>query len=425
MDLKRLKKYRVVAALLAGALVVLTVLSAVAPPPAPRPTPVPDPTAAPLAAPAAATPASAEERQRETRALWVSRWDFAEHPDPQAIVDRAAEAHLNVIFFQVRGQADAMYPSSLEPWAGELGGSLGQDPGWDPLAELISAAHAKDIEVHAWLNVYPVWMGSAPPPASTEPQHMYHDFTARYGQDWLLWQGSQPMSLGGEGYLTANPAHPAVAERVVEVCEDLLERYPLDGLHLDYIRYADRQFSEDPVSNQAYAEARAANPGLSRADWQRDQVTRLVQRVRDEALPVRPGARLTATAWPVYQDHWSWFRGNDGYSAMYQDSQRWAREGLVAGITPMTYGMTLDAHPDRFEILTRDYVEGSRPGGVIAGIGADYASFAEIEARIDIAREAGADGQALFSFRALEEHGHWAALGSGPYSEPAVPGWRE
>jgi uncharacterized lipoprotein YddW (UPF0748 family) len=355
--------------------------------------------------------------------MWVSRWDLKEHSDVQAIVDKAASANINVILFQVRGQADALYRSDLEPWAADLTGTLGQDPGHDPLAELIDAAHAKGIEVQAWFNVYPVWMGDTAPPASVVPTPMYHDFNARYQDEWLQWRGGQPMRLGDEGYLWANPAHPAVADRVVEVSKDLLSRYPLDGLHLDYIRYAGPEYSDDPVSNQAYADAAAKDPGLSRDDWQRAQVTGLVQRLRDEAMPVRPGARLTTTAWPVYQDRWGWYKQRDGYGAFYQDSQRWSREGIVSGIMPMIYGMTVDDHVDRFEALARDYVDGSQPGGVIVGISADYDSFAPVAQRIEIARQAGARGQALFSFRALDEHNYWPALREGPYQQPAEPNW--
>ena len=374
-------------------------------------------------APAAPTPAPEEAPMRETRALWVSRWDFKENQDVQAIVDKAASANMNVILFQVRGQADALYRSDLEPWAADLTGTLGQDPGYDPLAELVEAAHAKGIEVHAWFNVYPAWMGQKEPPASVTPTPMYHDFNARYQSEWLQWRDGKPMRLGDEGYLWANPAHPAVADRVVAVSKDLLTRYPLDGLHLDYIRYAGPEYSDDPLSNRAYAEAVANEPGLSRADWQRAQVTGLVQRLRDEVLPVRPGARLTTTAWPVYQDRWGWYRQRDGYGAFYQDSQRWAREGVVSGIMPMIYGMTVHDHVDRFETLTRDYVDGSRPGGVIVGIGADYESFSAIAERIEIARQAGARGQALFSYRALDQHNHWSALRAGPYRQPAEPNW--
>ena len=381
-----------------------------------------DPTATPTPAPEA-TPTEPQPELRETRALWVSRWDFKDVRDVQRVVDRAAEAHFNVILFQVRGQADAMYPSELEPWAADLTGTFGKDPGYDPLADLIESAHARGIEVHAWMNTYPVWMGQTPPPASASPTPMYHDFGSRYGKEWLEWKGSQPMQLGKGDYLWANPAHPAVQDRIVAVARDLLARYELDGLHLDYIRYGDPELSLDPVSNKAYAGAAAREPGLTREQWQRDQVTGLVQRIADEALPERPGARLTTTAWPVYKDRWGWYKGKDGYGAMYQDSQSWARDGRVSAIMPMLYGMTLDGHLDRYEVLANDYVTGSQPGGVVAGITAGTDDFADIAARIEITRKLGARGQALFSYGALEEHNYWQALRDGPYAQPAVPNW--
>ncbi|MCL6430426.1 MAG: family 10 glycosylhydrolase [Anaerolineae bacterium] len=383
--------------------------------PSPQPTEPPPPAAQPPAPP---------EPMRETRAVWVSRFDLKDNRDIQRIVDNAALANMNVILFQVRGAADALYRPGLEPWSAILTGQLGADPGFDPLGEMITRAHEKGIEVHAWINAYPVWQGSTPPPANTTPLHMYHEFNARFRNEWLQWDASGPIRLGQRDYLVANPAHPAVQDRIVAVARDLLERYPLDGIHLDYIRYAGREFSQDPLSNRLYAEAAAQRPGLTREDWQRDQVTTLVLRVRDEALPVRPGARLTTTAWPAYKDVHGWYRGNDGYFAFYQDSQRWARDGAVTAILPMLYGTTIHEFLDRYETLARDYVENTPPGSTVLGIGADYDTFEPIAQRIEVTRRLGASGQAFFSYGALEDHSYWQALRDGPYSQPAVPAWR-
>ena len=369
------------------------------------------------------------EPMRETRALWVTRWDFLTPTDIQRIVDKAAYAHFNTLFFQVRGQADAVYRSDLEPWWATDKRSLGQDPGFDPLAEVISRAHAAGLEVHAWINVYPAWRTTTPPPDSVQPLPMYHDFNARYGNSWLQWSTSGPMQLNAS-YLCASPAYPAVVDHIVAVCRDILTRYPVDGLHFDYIRYDDRIYSYDPYSEQTYAAARAADPLLTRAEWQRRQVTGFIERVRREALPARPGARLTAAVWPVYVDRWDWFHGYDGYSARYQDSQPWARNGLLSAIAPMLYGPSFTNYRDRFEILAHDFVAGSQPGAAILGITGEYDSFDEIAWRIETARTAGAQGQAILSYGALarEEwagHNYWQAFRDGPYSQIAVPNWGE
>src|SRR6185295_18860516 len=85
----------------------------------------------------------------ELRGVWVTRWTYSSANDLQQIVDEVDGANLNAIFFQVRGTADAYYHSNLEPWATRLSGTLGEDPGWDPLQELLTRAHAKNIQVHA------------------------------------------------------------------------------------------------------------------------------------------------------------------------------------------------------------------------------------------------------------------------------------
>lgn len=409
----------------AGLLTAMTIGRAPAPQAVTPTAPALAPTATPLSTSGQSAGGEAEGAAtlRETRALWVSRWDLKSHPDVAAIVERAAEAHFNVIFFQVRGQADALYTPGLEPWSADLSGTLGGDPGWDPLAEMVAQAHARGIEVQAWVNVYPVWLGATAPPASASPEPMYWAFNGLYGNEWLQWQGAQPPALREGEYLSANPAHPAVVDHIVAVCKDILARYAVDGLHLDYVRYAGPDLAGDPVSEQAYQEALARDGSLTRADWQRAQVTGLVRRVRDEALPVRPGARLTTTAWPVYKDRWGYVDGKDGYSAYYQDSQAWARDNLVSAIVPMLYGPSMRSHPERYAVLARDYVEGASPGSAVLGIGADQDSFASLAAQIDTARAAGARGQAIFSYDALESNGYWAALAEGPYREPALPNW--
>ena len=120
--------------------------------PTPQPSPPPEPT-------------------RELRAVWVSRYDWTSYGvsaaagDIQNVVNQATSAGFNAIFFQVRAAGDAFYTPGLEPWSprltGTLGPTLGVNPGWDPLAEIVSRAHAAGLQVHAWLNVYPAWQ--APP----------------------------------------------------------------------------------------------------------------------------------------------------------------------------------------------------------------------------------------------------------------------
>jgi uncharacterized lipoprotein YddW (UPF0748 family) len=106
----------------------------------------------------------------EARALWITRWDWTSEAQLVELVDRAADAGFNLIYFQARAAADAYYRPGPEPWAAGLTGSLGGDPGWDPLAVALERAHGHGLQLHAWLNAFIGWCGAAPPPESS-PRH--------------------------------------------------------------------------------------------------------------------------------------------------------------------------------------------------------------------------------------------------------------
>jgi uncharacterized lipoprotein YddW (UPF0748 family) len=354
----------------------------------------------------------------EGRALWVPRWSYKTAADVRTIVSKAASANFNILLFQVRGNGDAYYSSVYEPWSDRLTGSLGRYPGWDPLALAIQEAHAAGLQLHAYVNVYPSWLGVTPPASST-PQQMYQRFNAQYGNQWVQWdKNHNPMGLNAQ-YLAANPAHPAVTEHMVAVCRDIVMNYDVDGLHLDYVRYSGPYYSYDPVSDRLFQE----QGGGDRGDWQRAQVSELVRRIHDEVLPLRPGIALSAAVWPIYKDKWGWVTYGSttyaGYGGYFQDSRGWLKSGTMDFIAPMLYGTAVMNSRDRFNTLVADFMAESYGRHVYAGIHADYASFSEIEARINMARRAGCQGEAIFAYSVVDAKGYWDEFRAGPYAQPA------
>jgi len=377
----------------------------------------------PVLDPAAYLPLVHVAPKREARALWITRWDYSSVTDVQNLVANAAAAGFNMLFFQVRGNADAFYTPGLEPWAARLSGQLGQHPGWDPLQVAVEAAHAHGLELHAYLNVYPVWLGQTAP-AETQPQHLFWALSYRYNwADWRVADSTgQPMNLN-DNYLWATPALSDVADRLIAVSVDIATRYAVDGVHLDLVRYPGPQYSYDPFSNAGYQAARAQDPTLTRADWQRDQITLLVGRAQSALRQVRPRLRLTAAVWPVYQDRWGW-RYSQGYSDYYQDSHRWAQERLVEAIVPMIYPARFEDLDSvftkaQFSTLVSDFMTHADAQRVYPGISAQYGSFTEIAERIAIARSMGTLGHAIFSARLIDERDYWDEFAAGPYAWPA------
>ena len=74
-------------------------------------------------------------------------------------IEKLKNLNINVIFFQAMSSCETMYASSILPWSRYLTGNYGQNPGYDPLAVAVQAAHERGIEIHAWLN--PLRLGSS------------------------------------------------------------------------------------------------------------------------------------------------------------------------------------------------------------------------------------------------------------------------
>ena len=70
------------------------------------------------------------------------------------MLNELKKANINAIIFQVRVEGDALYRSAYEPWSRFLTGTQGKDPGWDPLEWMVKEAHARGMELHAWINPY-------------------------------------------------------------------------------------------------------------------------------------------------------------------------------------------------------------------------------------------------------------------------------
>ena len=178
-----------------------------------------------LAAPGYAGNRAADGVRAETRALWVTRWDYKTPDDIRLIMERARLAHFNVIFFQVRGNADAFYDSRYEPWAEELGG---RHPGFDPLSVAIQEAHRRGLELHAYINVLTGWKGSAPPRSTLHLWRTHHAWFTRNVDDI-----PQPL---GNGYLQVTHGMRYVRDHIVNVVDDIVRHAAVDdpvGPHQD------------------------------------------------------------------------------------------------------------------------------------------------------------------------------------------------
>jgi uncharacterized lipoprotein YddW (UPF0748 family) len=371
----------------------------------------------------------------EGRALWVSRFEYNSPADVAEIMAKAASANFNIVYFQVRGQGDAYYHSDLEPCAIRICGKLGNGtPPWDPLEIAIREAHARGLQLHAWLNALTGW---ASPKANNaafcallvesrpgSPRHMLlaHPewvMTARDGTPMDCYTSQEPE------YAYVSPGIREVRIHLARVAADVARRYAVDGIHLDRIRYAGPAWSYDEPSLVAFralhgrAPASGSDPEWAR--FRREQIDSTVKAVYDSAKAARPGVVVSAAVWPIHDRATFGWPSSSAVSQFFQDARAWAVGGYVDVVAPMTYfavnewycsydlpsGRTnpdwaclVDDHRAAFERTSAQlYV------GLWADLGA-----AELARQIRLGREKGVQGFALYSYSAAEKAGLFSAL---------------
>lgn len=372
------------------------------------------PSASSDGSPAAASP-------REMRGLWVTRSWMTSPQKVAQVVDDAARHGMTALFVQVRGRGDAFYVGGPDPRAVLL---ATQPATFDPLADLVRQAHARGLEVHAWLNVnlvagstdlpkspahiitrHPEWLmvprELAPALLPLPPSHP--SYVARLA----AWSLRQVQRVEG---LYASPIPEAAQDHVNAVVQHLVRQYPLDGVHLDYIRYPAADYDYSRAALEAFRtsviadlapedvtryDLRARREPLIYTDafpqrwltFRQARLTTLVARLRATVLAARPAARITTSVWPD---------ADDAVGRKMQNWPGWLQDGLIDAVCPMMYTTRPDVFAQQLRTLA------SHPAGTVwPGIGVYRIGAPEAARRVAAARAAGFSGVMLFSYDSM------------------------
>lgn len=383
---------------------------------APSPTLPPPPHAVSQLSQAASKP---EIPPNEVRALWVVRHTMTSPQTVKDMVTRAKASGFTDLIVQVRGRGDAYYQSRVEPRADEL---IGQPSNFDPLAVVLDEAHRIGIRVHAWINIYVV--------ANIEELPQSKEHLIYQHPEWLMIPREMAKELFAidpkspeylnrlveftranrnelEGLYTS-PAHPEVKENLLKIWMDVAERYEVDGMHFDYVRYPNANFDysrsalenfrnqiEKNLSEERRVELAeqfsldpmtyAANFPDQFAQFQRQQVTDLVERVYKGVKAIKPFAIISAAVFA---------NDEDAARSKFQDWKQWMRLGWLDVACPMSYTPDTEA----FRRQVNNAVRLASGKQIWAGIGGYKQTADSSIEKIRITRELGAHGFALFSY---------------------------
>lgn len=279
----------------------------------------------------------------EVRAVWLTTIGGIDWPHSYAqsersaekqkeelrcILDRLQKANINTVLLQTRIRATTIYPSQYEPWDGCLSGFPGKSPGYDALQFAIDECHKRGMEVHAWVVTIPV--GKWNSYGCRQLRKRFPRLIKRIDQD---------------GYM--DPEAPQTGSYLADMCREIVQRYDVDGIHLDYIRYP---------------ETWKFRIGKDQA---RGNITRIVEKIHQAVKQEKPWVKMSCSPIGKFDDlsrYWS--HGWNAYTKVAQDAQAWLKDGLMDELFPMMY-----FRGDQFFPFAIDWKEHSYGKIIVPGLG--------------------------------------------------------
>lgn len=282
--------------------------------------------------------ASAQSPKYEFRAVWIATVENIDWPSKKGlppeqqkeefrrILDLHKRNGMNAIVMQIRPVSDAFYPSQYEPWSEYLNGKQGlpPQPYYDPLQFMIEETHKRGMEFHAWLNPYRAVFSVNR--SSVAPTHV-----SRIHPEWFVTYGTTKYF---------DPGIPEGRAHVVRVVRDLVQRYDLDGVHMDDYFYPYKIAGKEFPDENSY---RRYGNGLSKEDWRRSNCDSIIKDLHETITSVNPSVKFGISPFGVWRNIAKDPRGSDtkagvtNYDDLYADILLWLEKGWIDYITPQLY----------------------------------------------------------------------------------------
>lgn len=271
------------------------------------------------------------------RASWLLSSDAARVESQKseliATLDNLVAVGVNTIFFQVKPDATALYRSKILPWSGVMTGTIGKDPGFDPLAFILAQAHQRGLKLHAWLNPYRVTTSvdadtltalqrtATLAPASVYLQH----------REWIRTADER---------LVLDPGIPGARDWINAIVTELVTNYAVDGVQFD-----DYFYQESPRSklNDDTTWLQYGAGFMDKASWRRNNTLLLIKQISTTVRRIRPSAQFGISPSGVWRNRRDDVRGSatqsgiPAYDVAYADTYQWVKQGWLDYIAPQLY----------------------------------------------------------------------------------------
>ncbi len=329
---------------------------------------------------------SNEPPSTEVRAVWLTTnygLDWPRNRTSQesqkreliTILDSLKKHNFNTVLFQARARGEVFYNSNIEPLSSIIvSGGYGNEK-FDPLAFAIEESHKRGLECHAWLVTYPLGgdrhVRSLGSKSITKKEPT---ITKKFKGEWFL-----------------DPANPRTDDYLLTIVEEIVSKYDVDGIHMDYIRYPDNrgQFPDDGLY-------RVHGKGKSKSDWRRDNITRFVAKLYNKVKELKPWVQVSSAPLGRYRTLNDRGRGWTAHETVFQDAGKWMEMGIHDALYPMMY-----YKDELFYPYLDDWILNCHNRILVPGLGAYQMielkwPLNDITDQVDYSRHKNVQGQAYF-----------------------------
>lgn len=363
---------------------------------------------------------TAQTQSPELRATWIARDGLTSRAKIVSTLDQLAAANLNCVCVNVWSRGFTIHPSEvLQAAAG-----VRQDPsyvGRDPLREVLIEAHRRGMEVEAWFEYGFMlgWSGWFAGSSGRGP-------VLEANPSWLAvdQNGNSSVSDGNGGFFSWGAAeHPEVRALLIDLATEVVDRYDVDGIQFDRVRYPSTAFGYDPTTLAAYRSSTGQNPpsNVNQSTWKRWRADGLRRFHLDvhRAVKARRGTVRVSNA-PIIMPL--------AYDTYLQDWPGWLTDGSVDLVYPQVYRTTFGSYSTTLDqqlaLLTAAQRRFIAPG-VRAVSGTPTADVVQM---VGANQSRNLAGTVLWYAEGLYDD--LAALTGGPFAQPRmVPGrplgWRQ
>ncbi len=270
-------------------------------------------------------------------------------------LDKLKSLGINTVFFQVKPDGTALWPSKILPWSDMLTGNIGEDPGYDPLQFMLDEAHKRGMKVHAWFNPYRVSVNTKPSTVTelnrTLSQNPASVFVLH--RDWIRTAGDR---------FVLDPGIPEARNWITSIVAEVVARYPIDGVQFDDYFYAE---SSGSMLNDGETFKKQGLGFGSKADWRRHNTQLLIEQVSRTIKQLKPEVEFGVSPAGVWRNRshdaaGSDTRGAAAYDEAYADTRLWVQQGLLDYIAPQIYWpFARDAA--RYDVLAKWWADVVKP----------------------------------------------------------------